>query len=95
MLQESISQPVIKKLKSSEQESVAGALTCESCTGVNLRLYLLLGQVLSVLGFSELLSEFCEGLCVLDVLLLELLDFSVKQKVPLSPALCVGGVVES
>lgn len=47
-----------------------------------------------MLGFSELLSEFCEDLSVLDVVLLELLDLSVKEKVPLSPALSVGGVVE-
>lgn len=47
-----------------------------------------------MLGFSELLSEFSEDLRVLDVLLLELLDLSVQEKVPLSPALGVGSVVE-
>lgn len=35
-----------------------------------------------------------EVLCVLEVLLLELLDLSVQEKVPLSPAFRVGGVVK-
>lgn len=64
------------------------------CTGVNLRVYLLLAEVLRVLGFSELLSEFSEDPRVLAVLLLELLDLSAQEKVPLSPAVRVGGVLE-
>lgn len=62
---------------------------------VYLWVYLLLGEVPRVLGLSEFLSEFSEDLRVLDVLLLELLDLSVQEKVPLGPAFCVGGVVQS
>lgn len=47
-----------------------------------------------MLGLCELLSMFSEDLCVLEVLLLELLDLSVQEKVPLSPAFGVDGVVQ-
>lgn len=50
--------------------------------------------MLRALGFSELLALFSEEQCVLQVLLLELLDLCVQEKVPLSPALDIGGVVE-